>query len=140
MSRRGPVTAFLTLTPVLVFLVLLAFGWQDYARCFGQQGLSFPAALTKAAGEVFHPFGLVGLVPFLGLAGIWHGRDNGRLTLGLWFGLIVLGLWAMLPPSALHDCDRKGMDGAVTLVALVIPGLLACWIATWNSRPRSAEQ
>ena len=139
MSQRWPVAAALALTPVLVFLVLLALGWQSYDRCFGQQGLSFPAALSKAAGEVFHPLGFVGLVPFLGLAGIWHSGDNGRLTLALWFGLIVLGLWAMLPPSTLHDCDRKGMDGAVTLVALVIPGLLACWIATWNSRPRSPD-
>lgn len=137
MSWRGLVTGVLALVPALVFLVLLALGWQDYDLCFLETPLGLQAALAKAAGELVHPFGFVGLVPFLGLAGIWHGRDNAGLTLALWFGLLAFGAWLMLSPESLHDCDRKGMGGSVALFALVVPGLLACWLATWKSRPRS---
>ena len=134
---RWPVTAFLALTPALVFLVLMALGVQDYDRCFLQSGLTLPGALALAAGDLFHPVGFVALLPFLGLASIWHARDHDRLTLALWVGLFAFGVTLLVPASALHDCDRKGTDGLMRLFGLVIPGLLACGIATWASRPRS---
>ena len=134
-GQRLAIAGFLALFPGLLFLVLVALGKQDHAACLDQAALPFWPSLAAGAALLVHPVGFIGLVPFLSLAGVFLARSNGRLTGLLWLGLLVLLFLILWPPAFQHDCDRKGTTGEMALLLIVLPGLVANWIAMWRSRP-----
>ena len=77
MSWRGLVTGVLALVPALVFLVLLALGWQDYDLCVLETPLGLQAALLMQLALV----AAVGAFPVAAasLAERWAGRCRRRL-------------------------------------------------------------
>lgn len=125
----------LALLPGLLFLVLVTMGKQDHAACLDQAAVSFWPTLAAGAALLLHPVGFIGLVPFFGLAASFYARSNRRLTVLLWLGLLAMLFFFLWPPASQHDCDRKGTAGELALLLLLLPGLIANWIALWASRP-----
>jgi hypothetical protein len=129
----------MALVPAAVAAALLALGLQNFDQCFNKGNLTFPAALSSAVQGVAHPVGLIGIVSFVALAAIWASRSNRKLSFALWMALMVLMVAALWPASGQHDCDRKGTDAIFRILVMAVPGLVAVWIALWNSRPRKTQ-
>ena len=126
--------------PVAASYLLLGIARQSWLDCINAGSGVAPVPLAPAvlseAQVLLHPVGLLAALPFAALALIWLTRGNRRGTLVLWALLTAVAALPLLDAKALHQCDRKGMDGGFLVLLLIPAGFLAVLIALWRSAPR----
>lgn len=130
--RKGLGAALMLIVPSLGLAAMIQLGDRSWRACFTPDrpwsfALDDALWLTALSAPGFLPFALVHL-----LAPSQAVRRWNLMALGL---MIAVSAYMLLPPSALHDCDRKGTTGAFYLI-ITLP--LALMIALFTQLTRLA--
>lgn len=126
----------LALGPPGAALALVWHADRDWHQCIGAGPKPWPIGPAEWAALAL--LVLMTVLPWAALALVWLRRQPRGRVLAIWGVMCLLLLWALLPPDAWHDCDRKGADAALLLMVAPIPMWLALLVALFLTRPKVA--